>query len=604
MGIPSYFKYITSNYNTIFRKRKHVKQVHNLYIDSNSIIYDSIRLLDMSTYKRDDMERFEMDLIKKVFEKIKEYIDIVKPSKCVYIAIDGVVPFAKMEHQRHRRYKSWFLKKQEKIIEKRFYEQLKERIPDIDDSDTNKVFKWDQTAITPGTEFMKQLDIYLKSKLAEFGNIKKNLNLNIIFSGSSEIGEGEHKIFEYIRNNNHINDYTCVYGLDSDLIMLSLNHLHHCKNIYLIREKTEFNSELDDMYEDNELMYLDVDYLSEDIVKNMISVKKTNDTSYFSHKTNKIHDYIFISFLLGNDFMPHFPSLNIRIDGIDVLFNHYKKCFNDKTTIMKNGKIKWGQFRKLIKSLCDNERNLIHDNTQKMVVEQKYRLSKNCNDRINKQSMNTLIRKHDVLSINKEKKEYMKQQLFNLNVEPCKERDLEVYIEPEYNDNEGDDKWINRYYDTLFRFDYNEENIKEVCRNYLEGLEWCFAYYTTGCKDYKWRYNFHYPPLFKDLYTHTPMFECDILTNNAEYTLTDYKTYKKTVTPLSLLSYVIPQTAFHLLPKNLSDSLLSSYTFNYTLEHEIIYTYCKYLWEGHVEFPYVDLNEFIEFVRLRENKTL
>jgi len=99
--------------------------------------------------------------------------------------------------------------------------------------------------------------------------------------------------------------------------MLSLNHLHHCKNIYLIREKTEFNSELDDMYEDNELMYLDVDYLSEDIVKNMISVKKTNDTSYFSHKTNKIHDYIFISFLLGNDFMPHFPSLNIRIDGID-----------------------------------------------------------------------------------------------------------------------------------------------------------------------------------------------------------------------------------------------------------------------------------------------
>ena len=40
--------------------------------------------------------------------------------------------------------------------------------------------------------------------------------------GSDEPGEGEHKIFEFIRNNNHTNQNTLVYGLDADLIMLYL----------------------------------------------------------------------------------------------------------------------------------------------------------------------------------------------------------------------------------------------------------------------------------------------------------------------------------------------------------------------------------------------
>ena len=39
-------------------------------------------------------------------------------------------------------------------------------------------------------------------------------------------GEGEHKIFDYIRENKHINnEKTVIYGLDADLIMLTVNHL-------------------------------------------------------------------------------------------------------------------------------------------------------------------------------------------------------------------------------------------------------------------------------------------------------------------------------------------------------------------------------------------
>lgn len=61
-----------------------------------------------------------------------------------------------------------------------------------------------------------------------------------IVSSSMETGEGEHKIFEYIRKypecHNSPDTTTLIYGLDADLIMLTLNHLHitNNKNMYLL----------------------------------------------------------------------------------------------------------------------------------------------------------------------------------------------------------------------------------------------------------------------------------------------------------------------------------------------------------------------------------
>jgi 5'-3' exonuclease len=46
-------------------------------------------------------------------------------------------------------------------------------------------------------------------------------------SGSNKIGEGEHKLFSYIRSNpqKHTSETTVIYGLDADLIMLSINQI-------------------------------------------------------------------------------------------------------------------------------------------------------------------------------------------------------------------------------------------------------------------------------------------------------------------------------------------------------------------------------------------
>ena len=80
-------------------------------------------------YKNND--DFERKLISAVCKKIEDYIQQISPNQVVYIAFDGVAPVAKLNQQKNRRYKSWF----------------------INNYDSNDNKKRDSTAITPGTEF-------------------------------------------------------------------------------------------------------------------------------------------------------------------------------------------------------------------------------------------------------------------------------------------------------------------------------------------------------------------------------------------------------------------------------------------------------------------
>ena len=156
---------------------------------------------------------------------------------------------------------------------------------------------WDTNAITPGTYFMDKLNHRLK----EYQNDKVQ---NIIISDSTQRGEGEHKILHYIKEND-LSGKICIYGLDADLIMLSL--VSGSEDIVLLRERTEYNIE----ETENEYIYLKIDPLKDHIIQSL-DIEKVN-------KDQIINDYIFICFLLGNDFMNHIPSLSLRYGGHDTL---------------------------------------------------------------------------------------------------------------------------------------------------------------------------------------------------------------------------------------------------------------------------------------------
>ena len=99
---------------------------------------------------------------------------------------------------------------------------------------------WNTTAITPGTEFMRELSEGISLHFSSKDLVRSCKK--IMVSTSEECGEGEHKLFDYIRKNpkEHADQVTVIYGLDADLIMLSINHLPISPNIYLFRETPEF----------------------------------------------------------------------------------------------------------------------------------------------------------------------------------------------------------------------------------------------------------------------------------------------------------------------------------------------------------------------------
>ena len=144
------------------------------------------------------------------------------------------------------------------------------------------------------------------------------------------------------------NEISIVYGLDADLIMLTLNHLKHNSNLYLFRETPEFIRSIDKSLNPNELYLLNIPEL-----KNII-----NTTFSTKSGVDLCSDYIFLCFFLGNDFLPHFPTLNIRTTGIHNLTDCYIDIVKDKKFI-ENGELNWNVIKNFINKLAQQEEKFL-----------------------------------------------------------------------------------------------------------------------------------------------------------------------------------------------------------------------------------------------------
>ena len=518
MGIPSYFSHIIRNYSNIIRNVNsfRLKQFQHLFMDCNSIIYDAVHLIEQ---KELDDSLYEDLIIKNTISIIENYIKIIKPKKTIYIAFDGVAPFAKMQQQRIRRNKTCFSQ--------------------------NNTSLWNTSAITPGTPFMKKLSQQIYYHFKHMENKYNVLNINI--SCSDEPGEGEHKLFDYLRNNDLLTDTIALYGLDADLIMLSIFHLQYCKNIFVFREAPEFLKNMFSIDDKNSKLpyFLDMNLLTESLLKEM------NCKHY--HK-RRIYDYVFLCFFLGNDFLPHFPSMNIRTHGIQVLLDVYRNfvaSHHNAFIINENNIIQWKYLHTIIKEISKME----HD-----FLLQEYSNRKKFDNKKFK------------CSTPEEKDNYL------LNV-PIIYRNVETYISP------NDSNWEDRYYKSLFNMNYNRDNIQKICINYIEGLEWVFKYYTTGCPHWKWKYNYHYPPLFSDLYKYIPHFETHFIhekMNNSKNPMQPFSPYVQ-------LSYVLPCSKLELLPNSIYKFLNSNYKNLYPENCHFIWAFCRYFWEAHPILPEISL---------------
>ena len=560
MGIPAFFSFIIKNYPSIVRNLNYHNENNtdfdNLFMDCNSIVYDVYNHLIKETLFS-DTEHLESFLIEKVIEKIEYYVTHISPKNTVFIAFDGVAPFAKMEQQRTRRYKSNFMSNIESESSRWSDKQSLSTTHSSGSISTGRV--WNTTAITPGTAFMRKLsieiDLAFKNKEEKY-KVKK-----MIVSCANEPGEGEHKLFQYIRKNKDmINENIFVYGLDSDLIMLSIFHCEMCKNIFVFRESPDFIKSVGNLkFGNNDLLFLDISCLSKYILIEMACdwYEKHRNSSELRPSelgdfpppaklatvNTRIYDYIFICFLLGNDFLPHFPSLNIRTTGVQTILITYKSVignFSDRFFISNDKKIQWKWVKVFITELSKAEKhNFIMEYTLRNKMD-KYQWSYTTKEEKDNVILNT----------------------------PIIYRTEEKYICP---DETG---WQERYYKSLFSCERNNNNLQTICTNYMEGLEWVFKYYTDECPDWKWKYNYHYAPLLMDLCKYIP-------DKNKEFIYSGYSTNKPFPSFIQLL-YVVPPKNHYLIDNNVIEFVKSKYNGLFTDNIEFKWAFCRYFWESHV----------------------
>lgn len=538
MGIPSYFSYIIKNHANIIRNlRFHAGKrtsFSSLYMDCNSVIYDCVRKVESDKSIPDS--GFEHKLIDAVISKIEQYVSTISPTNVLYIAFDGVAPFAKMEQQRIRRYKTGYLSSID------FHS-------DSGNMPTGSK-KWNTSAITPGTTFMELLAA--KVRRAFTGNGKFFGAKTVIVSAADEPGEGEHKMFQYMRENALQTETIAVYGLDSDLIMLSLFHCFACENIYIFREAPAFGKLAVESKED-EFMFLDNRGLASAILGEMGVITTTNDAR------GRIYDYIFMCFLLGNDFLPHFPALNIRTHGNYTILDTYKRIIgadpNKRFISLDSGNIQWKWVKIFLKELALSESRTIKE------------------EYVSREKME---RRH-FPATTKEEREIAFDNI------PIIYRAEEHYINPR------ESGWQTRYYRIAFHLDQapTKDFVKDLCTNYLEGLEWVFKYYTEGCPHWRWKYRYHYPPLFVDLIEYVPDFETTFIDERIPGKNAPFN-------PNTQLSYVIPPWNHHLLNEKTRRQLKKRGLQKYCVELSDLqfqWTFCRYFWEAHALLPDVPLSE-------------
>jgi 5'-3' exonuclease len=257
------------------------------------------------TCESEEMDRWETALLQEVRKTVKEVWKVAGQPRQVFLAVDGVVPMAKIRQQRVRRFKSAWLRKQ-----------------------TNGgTDAWDSNAITPGTAFMEKLTRELEGLAKEQG---KGWSV----SGIQEPGEGEHKIMEWLREGKSpAGKEVIVYGLDADLILLSMLVRGH--PLWLLRETQEFGGKLV-MDADGAQEYT---FMSIEECKRRIGIADENQTI----------NYVGLMSLMGNDFLPHSLTHKLNDDGYDCVLKEFRDMSRAGSWLIKDGRIQLPVLRDICK---------------------------------------------------------------------------------------------------------------------------------------------------------------------------------------------------------------------------------------------------------------
>ncbi|EAL44135.1 5'-3' exonuclease domain containing protein [Entamoeba histolytica HM-1:IMSS-B] len=496
MGVPSLYRWLCKTVPNLSRKAKEQfdidltrnnpngREFDNLYIDVNGLIHSSI-----------DKQTIE-EVIEHIQNQLMRIIMIVRPRNLLYIAIDGVCPIAKMIQQRKRRFTTDCL---------------------------------EGNAITPGTELMEKISVGIESFILNQMN-NKGLDywrrIKVIVSGVHVPGEGEHKIIEYIRSQERINESHVIYGEDADLLLLSL--VLHYDSIFILRKDTrqifdknkkgskparngtgkskvmkdkikkvenekieKEKKELKKVFGSDDDEFL-IPFEFANI--SLISKKLLELSSQYENSIERLeleNDFIYLMSIAGNDFLPNIEGIDIYAGALNTVLNIYFQLHSKGIKITENGKVNNNGVLAFFTELAQHEQRLIESQMKTR--------------RGSAQPICGFIN----IDTNK---------IIKLGQSGYKERYVQTY------------------------FMNKEEYIKDSVKSYLEGMNWVFNYYCGNAFSWKWGYKCHYAPLL-----------CHFVDYFQPVEFTTIAEDDGPIHPIEQLIAVLPPKSIHLIPKQLQE---------------------------------------------------
>ncbi|KAK5579443.1 hypothetical protein RB653_009126 [Dictyostelium firmibasis] len=293
---------------------------------------------------------------------------------------------------------------------------------------------------------------------------------------------------------------------------------------------------------------------------------------YFFEKTEKskrekinfnrvINDFTVLCFYLGNDFLPHLPSVGIQSGSIELIMSWYRDWIrsslndtnsNDDIKYIVNEQSTHLNFENclpLLESLADWESFLYPDNLEKQV-------------------------KKDFIKVNKTTTES---------------------IIPDF-----------KYDDLLYyrvKFDLigkpDEEVIKlvdDMCYQYTLGLHWVLRYYVSGCQGWDWYYPYHYAPLAKDLLNYqkrlSKIQDREMVNKQFNFKLSS------PLPPLIHLASVLPRNSCSFLPDSMKHIMdgSSPFTDSYRDDYKYDFNGENVAWKAIVLLDFMDIEKFKEYL--------